>query len=84
MGVFFSCWASQHTPHMPPNRFGTRNLAEAVLDGAKDVADGRAEQRKDRDHDDRNQHQDKRVLDETLAFFAGIKQRDVCFLRLIR
>jgi len=51
-----------------------RFLAEVILDRAEHVADGRAQQGQDRDHDDRHQHQDQRVLYEALSLFAWVKQ----------
>jgi hypothetical protein len=45
-----------------------------TLDGLDDVgenvADDRSKQEQDSDHDDGDQHQDERVLDQALALFS--------------
>jgi len=43
-------------------------LLEAVVDLGEDVADDRAKQGEDRNHDDGDQDEDQCVLNQTLAF----------------
>ena len=47
--------------------------AQPAIDRAEYRADLAAEQRQDADHNDRNQYQDQRVLDQALALFLGEK-----------
>ena len=56
------------------NRWWSRLVLDGVDDVGKDVADDRTQQEQDGDHDDGNEHQDQRILDQTLAFFAWQKQ----------
>ena len=46
----------------------TAVLLEAVVDLGEDVADDRAKQGEDGDHDDGDQDEDQSVLNQTLAF----------------
>ena len=61
---------------------GTLSLEMVVvLDGLddvrEDVADDRSQQKQDGDHDDSDQNQDERVLDQALAFFPWKEQHFV-------
>ena len=46
-------------------------LAQTTVDLAEDLADATAEQGENTDNDDGDQHEDQRVLNQTLAFFPG-------------
>ena len=43
---------------------------ESFHNGAEDVTDGRTQEGQNRDNDDGDQHQDERVLDQTLTFLT--------------
>jgi hypothetical protein len=57
----------------PVKSASRRNLRSTQTTGypAKHVRDLRSEQQQDRDHNDGNQDENQRVLNETLAFFFG-------------
>ena len=48
-----------------------RRLRQRAADGAECVANLRAEQAHDGNHDDGDEREDDRILDEALAFFFG-------------
>jgi len=49
-------------------------LRQGGVDGAERITDFGSEQRHHSDHDDGDEREDDRVLDEALAFFFGCKQ----------
>ena len=57
------------------------NVGLQVLDGVddvgEDVADDRTQQEQNSDHDDGDQHQDQRILDQALALFPRKEQHVV-------
>ena len=54
---------------------------QVVDDVREDIADGRAEQGQDDDHDDRNKDQDEGVFYEALTLFTRLIQHDDISLR---
>jgi hypothetical protein len=53
-------------------------LAQTTVDLAEDLADAAAEQGEDTDDDDGDQHEDERILNQTLAFFPGEETANHC------
>src|SRR5215467_5633647 len=56
---------------------------QAAVDGAEHLADLTAQQAQDADDDDRDQHEDERVLDQTLALFLGEEAAKHCRFLLV-
>jgi hypothetical protein len=52
----------------------TSGLRQGAVDGAEGIADLGSQQSHDSDHDDGDEREDDRVLDEPLAFFFRSKQ----------
>ena len=55
-----------------------KRLAQTGVDRAEDLADLAAEQRKNTDNNNSDKHQNKRVLDQTLAIFLGEEATKHC------
>ena len=51
--------------------FLPERLQKGVVDGAEGIADLGSEQAHDGDHDDSDEREDDRVLNQTLTFFLG-------------
>ncbi|ABQ92117.1 hypothetical protein RoseRS_3763 [Roseiflexus sp. RS-1] len=51
---------------------------QTTVDLAEDLADAAAEQGENTDDDDGDQHEDERVLNQTLAFFPGEETANHC------
>ena len=54
----------------------TSGLRQGAVDGAECVADFGSQQAHNSNHDDGDEREDNRVLDEPLAFFLGCKQHN--------
>ena len=57
---------------------GTFDLAQTTVDRAEHGADLTAEQRQNTDNNNSDEHQNKRVLDQTLAIFLGEEATKHC------
>ena len=53
----------------PLSRYDTPGLRQRAVDGAERVADLGSEQAHDRDHDDGDEGENDRILNQTLTFF---------------
>jgi len=54
----------------------TSVLRQGTVDGAECVADCGSQQAHNSDHNDGDEREDNRILDEPLAFFLGCKQHN--------